>query len=152
MLKSIKRKINKTPTENASTLVYEVEAIDSDLATLLLCGNYLGEGIFGFEIAAETPAVEEYVITPSFFREPIGEEVHRDFSYLKNDTTNLHCYNVVLTRPSFLPLFIQEPYSVLDNLKRLCSDHKQMYIQLLFTKRTDKWKQTFVQQYDAYME
>lgn len=152
MLKSIKRKIHRTPIENASTIVREVEAIDSDLVTLLLCSHYLGEGVFGFELVSETPVTEEYLITPAFYREPLGEEVQRNFSYLKKDMTDLHCYNIVLTRPSFLPLFIQEPYSVLENLKLLCSERKQMYIQLLFTKRTDKWKETFVQQYGAYME
>lgn len=152
MLSSIKRKINKTPTKNTSTIIREVEVIDSDIVTLLLSSNYLGEGVFGFEIAAETAITEEYLVTPSLFREPLGEEVYRNFEYLRNDTTDLYCYNIVLRKPSFLPLFIQEPYSILDNLKLLCSEHKQMYIQLLFTKRTDKWNKTFVQQYDAYLE
>lgn len=152
MLSSVKRKINKTPTQNASTIIRSVEAINSDVVTQILCSNYLGEGVFGFEIVTETPMTEEYVITPSFYRESLGEEVFRDFEYLKNDMTNLHCYNIVLNRPSFLPLFLGEPYSILDGIKKICSEYKQMYIQLLFTKRTDKWKFTFVKQYDAYIE
>lgn len=152
MLSSIRRKLNKTPIQNASTIIREVGAIDSDIVTHLLCSNYLGEGVFGFEIAAETPMIEEYIITPSFFREPLGRETFRNFEYLRNDMGNIHCYNITLNRPSFLPLFIGEPYSILDNLKKLCTEYKQMYIQLLFTKRTDNWKKIFVKQYDAYIE
>lgn len=138
--------------ENTSTIVQEVTEIDSDMVTLLLCSPYLGKGIFGFEVVSELPEPEEYIFTPSFFREPLGTETQRDFGYLKEDMSDLHCYNITLTRPSFLPLFIEEPYSILDHLRLLSSRHRQMYIQLLFTKRTDNWKKTFIQQYDAYVE
>lgn len=151
MIKILQKKLLKTPIENTSTILREVDVFSSELAIQLLSNPYLGEGIYGLELVSEGNDVERYVITPSLYREEIGAEIHRDYGCLLNDVTYLHCYKIILIRPSFYPLFIQEPFPLLENLRILCSKYPFMYAQFLFTKRMDTWQNDFLEQYEAYL-
>ena len=109
MLRIIKQKLNKTPVQNTSTIIRKVERIDKSVVETLLSSHLLGEGVYGFEVVANSEDTEQYLVTPAVFRESIGIEVHTFNKHLYNDISNLHCYNIILSKPSFLPLYSTEP-------------------------------------------
>lgn len=152
MLSSIKRKFNKTPLQNSSTIIRELEGVADDVLLSILTSSYLSEGVFGFEFLANKEYVDTLLITPSFYREDVGKETFRDFSYLKNSMDKLHCYHIVLAKPPFLPLYTKEPFSLLQNLSLLQSGNSEIFMQFLFTKRSDHWQAGLINQYEAYLQ
>lgn len=152
MLNQIKKKRNKTPVQNSSTLIREVEGVADDVLLSLLTSSYLDEGVFGFELVANENYTETLLVTPAFYREDVGVEVHRDFSYYKDSLDDLHCYRIMLAKPSFLPLYTKEPFSLFQNLSLLQSGNTEIFVQFLFTKRSDHWQAGLINQYESYRQ
>lgn len=148
MLSSIKRKLQKTPIQNSSTILREGDPTALDT---LLGSPHLSEGVFGYEMNISLLGTESIIFTPSLFREPIGKEVQKDLTYLKGSLSEMECYHVVLSKPSFLPLYTQETYSLLENLSTLPKDGMNLFVQFLFTKRSDHWQTDLIHQYEEYL-
>lgn len=139
-------------TRNTSNVIRKVEHLNMDFCELLLASNLLGEGVYSIETLSGSESTENFLITPSFFREDIGEECYKDFRYLKNSANDLNCYSIVLSKPSFLPIYTDNITSLLQNLTLLPSGDTEMFVQLLFSKRTDHWKNGMIDQYAAYLD
>ncbi|MGG3890344.1 FtsK/SpoIIIE domain-containing protein [Metabacillus fastidiosus] len=123
-----------------------------DFCELVLSSNLLSEGVYTLEITASSEGIESLLVTPSFFREDIGEECYRDFSYIKNSSNDLNCYSIFLTKPSFLPIFTESISSLLQNLILLQSKNDELFIQLLFSKRSDQWQHKMIECYSEYLK
>lgn len=152
MLRSIKKKLQRTPLKNSSYIIREIEGVTEDVLLSLITSPYLSEGVFSLETIANKEYTENLLVTPSFFRDDVGSEVYRDFSYLKNDIEGIHCYRVILSKPSFLPLYTDEPYSLFQNLTLLQSGDDEWFIQMLFTRRSDHWQDELINQYQSYLK
>ncbi|WP_299831853.1 FtsK/SpoIIIE domain-containing protein [uncultured Metabacillus sp.] len=151
MLKVFKNKINTTNRTNSSNIVRLVESFNEEATLPLLTSDLLGEGIFSFEVVANDTFIENYVVTPPFFRNILGEECFRDYQYLKNSLNTLHCYTIELTSPSFLPIFTENEASLLQDLSLLQQKSSELFIQLLITLRQDNWREIFIDQYEEYL-
>lgn len=151
MLTYIKRKINKTITENTSTLVQRIDHINESIVKSLISSPLLGEGVGGFEIVSNNDFTEHYLFTPSFLRLNVGEETLYDFNYLKDDIKNLNCYNITLAKPSFLPLYTEESLSLIQSISLLKLPKTDVHMQLLFIRRNDTWQQDLINQYEQFL-
>ncbi len=152
MIKSIRNRLRKTPVQNKSTLLKEIDAVDQHVINPLLSSHLLGEGVFGFESVAGKDVNEQFFIVPSFMRKIIGRESHRNYNYLLNDTSNLHCYDIVLSDQSFLPLYTEESTSLLQQFQLLQSNDNEIYVQFLFSKRSDVWQYELIDMYQCFLE
>jgi len=151
MLNVFKSKLNKTIQYNSSNIIRLVDSFNEDVTLPLLTSDLLGEGVFSFEIVVNDTDAENYIVTPPFFREQIGAECYRDFSYLNNSLNELNCYSIELTNPSFLPIFTESEGSLLQDLSLMCQKGSELFIQLLITLRQDNWKEGYVDQYQEYL-
>lgn len=138
--------------QNSSTIVREVEGVADDVLLSVLTSPYLDEGVFGFEFVSNEDYAETLLFSPAFYREDVGAEVYRDFSYYKDSLDDLHCYRIMLTKPSFLPLYTKEPFSLFQNLSLLHSGSTEIFAQFLFTKRSDHWQTGLINQYESYLQ
>lgn len=150
MFKSIKKR-TITPIENSSSFLLQVDGFNQQVVDTMLTFPYLGEGIFGCEWACSSDDTEHFLYVPSIFRERLGEESNRDLSVWKNDQSLLHCYTVELGKPTFLPLHTKDELTVMSDLSLLPMGSDHIYIQLLFSKRSDKWQETLINQYESYL-
>jgi DNA segregation ATPase FtsK/SpoIIIE, S-DNA-T family len=148
VLSVIKNKLVSPKTVNTTTLYRRINQIDLFVIEPLLTSQYLGEGVYGFELLED----DIYFTSPSYFREVIGEESHVDLCYLQNDLTNLHCYQIGLVKPSFLPLFTETYFPLLQYLQSLSNSKYQLFTQFLFSQRKDKWKEGMIDQYEQYLK
>lgn len=146
MLKLIKRKLNKSPIQNSSTIVKRIPKIDKSVLKPLLSSPYLGEGVYGFEIVSNSNFTETYLISPSVFKYELGEDVE---ACLKINGENLQCYSISLSKPSFLPLITDKSLSILNEMSKVSP---MTLIQFLFTIRQDQWQQNFISQYADYLK
>src|SRR5690554_6680191 len=152
MIKSIRNRLKKTPLQNKSTLLKEIDTIDHNIINPLLSSQLLGEGVYGFESVVREDISEQFLILPSFMRRFAGKECYRDYNYLLNDTSNIHCYDIVLSNQSFLPLYTEESTSLLQQFQLLQSHNSEIYVQLLISKRSDMWQYELIEQYKSYLD
>src|SRR5690606_25942091 len=122
MIKSIRSRLRKTPLQNKSTLLKEIDTVDQSVINPLLSSHLLGEGVYGFESVTGTNVSEQFIVVPSFMRNFKGKESYRDYSFLLNDMSNLHCYDIVLSDQSFLPLYTEESTSLIQQFQLLQSN------------------------------
>ncbi|MBD1379182.1 FtsK/SpoIIIE domain-containing protein [Metabacillus arenae] len=151
MLRAIKSKLNKTTSPNSSNIIRLVDTFDEEVTIPLLASDLLGEGVFSFETVINDSFTENYVVTPPFYREQLGEECYRDYDYLKNSINDIHCYTIELAKPSFLPIYTENEASLLQDLSLLHQKNSELYIQLLITQRQDNWQNEFIDQYSEYL-
>jgi DNA segregation ATPase FtsK/SpoIIIE, S-DNA-T family len=148
MLSVIKNKFVSPKTENTTNLYRRICRIDLSVIEPLLTSQHLGEGVYAFELLDD----EIYFTSPSYFREEIGVESHVDLYYLQNDLTNLHCYQIGLSKPSFLPLFTETYFPLLQHLQSLNNSKYLVFTQFLFSQCKDRWKEEMIDQYEQYLK
>lgn len=137
--------------ENTSTLVQTISGINDDTLIPLLSSPYIGEGVYGFEMEVSSEETQYLSIAPYLFRGIPGEETVRDYEVLREDISRLHCYRILLDKPSFLPLFIEQDFPLFDHLRLLQTEDGHIFAQFLFTKRTDRWRENALDQYLEYL-
>src|SRR5690606_19633419 len=53
---------------------------------------------------------------------------------------------------SFLPLYTEESTSLIQQFQLLQSNDNEIYVQLLFSKRSDSWQYELIEQYKSYLD
>ena len=154
MLKNIryKYKLNKRPIKNSSTIVKNIDQLDENILLELLASQYASEGVFGIEQFSTNKFNELYFFTPSIKRIEIGREYLSDFDWSNSNNKNLHCYKINFAKPTFLPIYTNTEISILNDLKLLSNNNVDIFFQLLFTKRVDKWRNKLTDQYENFLQ
>ncbi|MFS1518528.1 FtsK/SpoIIIE domain-containing protein [Bacillus sp. SCS-151] len=151
MFSSVTRKLYKTPVKNSSAIIKKIDRIDETLIQSLLTSPYLGEGVFGYEQFSTGKEVEGYIITPSIVRLETGRVEIKQWDWLLKES-NVFCYVIQQSKPAFLPIYQEGVLSIFKDIKFLSMDNQSIFIQLLFSKRCDNWRDTFISQYAAYLK
>lgn len=146
MLSTLK-KINKFEFKH---VVKEINTINDELLESLLYSQYAHEGIHGFEYIHNKNQSKIHVFAPVFEKIEYGKEIERK-NWFINDTINFHCYDISLINPSFLPLKIL-PINMINELANIQIENTSLFFQILFQKRTDNWRNVFLEQYKSFLK
>ncbi|MGG4438349.1 FtsK/SpoIIIE domain-containing protein [Priestia megaterium] len=129
-----------------------LEKIDETIVDAILSSPHVGEGVFGFEVSFDGQEKDYSFFSPPFFRTEHGKPYERYYGHLQNDMEHLHCYQIALGNSSFLPLYVEEPFSIIDHLASLSIQGRPMFFQFLFQKKHPDYKKVFVQQYIEFLK
>lgn len=113
---------------------YQIEQINETLLNHIF--NYKTNDVWGVEFNGR----ELFLIAPPYFK------IQEDLLKIKPIALPKQSYSIQLKSPSFMPLFSEEPIQLFSQLK-----NKDIFIQLLFKKATNKQMLNFVEQYENYL-
>ncbi|MEH7116009.1 FtsK/SpoIIIE domain-containing protein [Neobacillus vireti] len=144
----ISRLINKTPLTNEKYNVYEIDNIDTNLVNQITQSRFAGEGIFCIEQLSMPDYKEGYLITPSFCKEglPVTD---KEWNFKGEDVGELTIYELLLDKPSFMPLDSKQFIKLLDCLTAIPS--ATVFSQALICKRLDDWRENAIHQYKSFL-
>lgn len=142
---SLTRILNKTPLANEKSNIYEVDNIDSKLISQILQSRFIGEGVFTIEQYSIDDYKERYLVNPSFQKYPLHIS-NKQWNF-QNGLNEVIAYELVLDKPSFLPLDISQFADVFNvNL------NSPAFIQVLICKRVDEWRENAIHQYTSFLK
>lgn len=136
--------LNKTPTENEYSNIYEIEKVDKNLITKLINSRFIGDGIYTIEQLSLPEYKELYLTSPSFDK----------YNYKQSNkewTFNEGCdvYELVLEKPMFMPLDVEQFVGLFESLSEI---EYPIFTQVLLCKRTDNWREEAIHLYDQFLK
>jgi len=136
--------LNKTPTENEYTNVYEIETVDKNLITKLIKSRFIGDGIYTMEQLSLVDYKELYLTSPSFDKYSFKQSN-------KEWTFNEGCdaYELILEKPMFMPLDVDQFVGLFESLSEI---EYPIFTQVLLCKRTDNWREEAIHLYDQFLK
>jgi DNA segregation ATPase FtsK/SpoIIIE, S-DNA-T family len=136
--------INKTPTENEYTNVYEIEKVDKNLITKLIKSRFIGDGVYTIEQLSLVDYKELYLTSPSFDKYNFKQSN-------KEWTFNEGCdaYELILEKPMFMPLDVEQFVGLFESLSEI---EYPIFTQVLFCNRTDNWREDAIHLYDQFLK
>jgi S-DNA-T family DNA segregation ATPase FtsK/SpoIIIE len=157
LLNTIKSKINKTPLNNYSDMVIEINEVNKNIIEPMITSPHATEGIFGIEqFITETKSKSYLFSHPIFKIHNLGSPTSTNLSNLRiNEETKIHAYNIRLEKPSLFPLLVREGFSfpeVVNSLRNNLKDDMRIFSQLLICKRADGWQEEAICQYEDYLK
>ena len=132
--------------ENLAYHSNRMKEVSSEDISSLLDAPSVSLGVYGMEIEAGSDNV--YLITPSMIR--LQEESEEP---PWNDNGILPFYDLYYLypeNPSFLPFYTGKVKSLVNQLQSWY-DPSSVILQFLFQKCNNEWKETFVDQYEEFM-
>lgn len=115
-------------------ITYPIDKIDEEMLAKIFDSKL--NGIWGVEFDGR----ELCLITPPYIR------LNTRTTHKLIENLPKHAYAIRLTRPSFLPLFSEQPLQLFSRLQ-----DEDMFIQFLFQKATNKQMLNIVDQYEDFL-
>jgi S-DNA-T family DNA segregation ATPase FtsK/SpoIIIE len=147
MLSSISRALNKTPLINSKSNLYENIEINHFLHQIHQ-SELSSEGIYGIEQIIIDDYLEEFVFTPHIYKFD-SNVIEKNWNYLNNDLNSAIFYEIKLKNQQFFPLYIKNSINFLNFIKNV--NVGTIFLQVLFCKRVDSWRNVAISQYEDYL-
>jgi S-DNA-T family DNA segregation ATPase FtsK/SpoIIIE len=147
---SLSRILNKTPIQNKSINVYELDQLDNSTVEQLSSSRFIGEGVYGIEMFSATDYSETYLITPSFDKSYDYTITHKDWHFKSESLNELAIYKLSLANQVFMPLDTKQYIDICKVIQSL--KYSPVYMQILFCKRMDNWKDGVITLYEEYLK
>jgi S-DNA-T family DNA segregation ATPase FtsK/SpoIIIE len=156
LLNTIKSKINKTPLNNYSDMVIEINEVNKNIIEPIITSPHATEGIFGIEQFITETKSKSYIFSHPIYKiHNLGTPTSTNLSNLRiNEETKIHAYNIRLEKPSLFPLLVREGFSfpeVINSLQSKLKEDMRIFSQLLICKRADGWQEEVICQYEDYL-
>lgn len=142
---NIKRQLQHTPIYNEINQIVSIETLDIQTVDNLLQSQFIGEGVYGLEILMQKDNMKINAIAP------IVHDIENSSTILNyiTDRDSIHCYEINLTKPSFMPI---KHDNFINEIQKIIPEQVKVYLQILFTKRTDNWQDISIEQYLSYLK
>jgi DNA segregation ATPase FtsK/SpoIIIE, S-DNA-T family len=145
---SFSRIINKTPLKNELTNVYEIDSFSLDTLKRILQSRFISEGVYTIEKLQISGTSEHYLSTPSFDKMYNFQQTSKEWLFNQSDIKELEVIELALSKPSFMPLDINQHINLLKKLDEFT--HSPILTQILISKRQDNWRESTINMYEDY--
>lgn len=142
------RVLNKTPSQNEYSNVYEIEEVNQQIVKNIILSRFIADGIYSIEQYSSGDYSEVYLSSPSFDKFQY-QKVSKKWEFDK-DIANVSVYELVLEKPMFMPLDTNNFADLLNKVAKKCNF--PVFLQVLLSKRRDNWRETAISQYESFLK